>query len=89
MNDTAKMSPEEFIRACEAALICRRGRFYPDKNFGARLSANYDSFTLEAFARQALRMLDGVYVKSAVFDDGCAVFTLTFNGYEGQVKIEL
>lgn len=80
------------LEDCVTALICPRSEFYPDKNFGSHIKPAknvLDGEKLLAFARQALREFDGVYVKSAVMKNDRAEFLLLINDNEREVSILL
>ena len=83
---------ENALRSGVLALRYQRGRFYPDKDFGSLLytvqSADSTALLL-AYARQAVKELDGVFVKSVHTADGAAVFDITINNENRQVSIEL
>ena len=83
---------ETFLRSCVIAMRNPRGRFYPDKNFGSTLYALEDAENTRALlaaARQAVRELDGVFVKSASVDENSAVFEIYINNEKRRVSIEL
>lgn len=74
------------------ALVCPRGEFYPNKNYGCQMMRNkniIDSEKLLCYARQAVSDMDGVYIKSAQLNDKNAVFTVMINDESRQVSIEI
>lgn len=81
---------EAALQNVRSALECRRGEFYPDKNFGSKINAEkkapYEKYAL-CYARQAVNDIDGVYIKSAEIKDGGAVFTVLINNEERQVAV--
>ncbi|MBR3148973.1 MAG: hypothetical protein IKF64_02295 [Eubacterium sp.] len=81
---------EELLQNAYVLLKSKRGQFYPNKNFGSKIyaidSEPADEY-LRAYAEQALASLDGVYVKSARFENGTAVIRLVLNNKEGLVRI--
>ena len=83
---------EELLQNAFVALNVRRGRFYPDKNFGSKIRGLTETPLEEyafAYACQALDGLDGVFVKSAEISEGAATLNLILNGTERQVSIDL
>lgn len=88
MNDYVNL----ILENCLTALVCPRGAFYPNKDFGSQIKSNkaiMDAEKLLVFARQALSEFDGVYVKRAVMNENSADFTVMINDEEGQVSISL
>lgn len=80
------------IEDCIVAIMCPRGEFYPDKNYGSKIKfagSAIDEDRLLCYARQALNDMDGVYVKSVCKTDGTAQFILSVNNEERQVTVEL
>ena len=83
---------DELLQNAFITLSTRRGRFYPDKNFGSRIKENTALPTDEyifTYAVQALDGIDGVTVKAAASENGEAVIRLTVNGSEKEVKVQL
>ena len=81
---------DELLQNACILLRARRGEFYPDKNFGSRISTidkNPMNAYLLDYARQALDLVDGVYVKNAEFSDDGAVFDLIINDKERRLLI--
>ena len=74
---------------CIMALICPLGKFYPNKNFGNSITYGNDRGRLLASARQAVRGIDGVYIKSAKISDDVIEFTLLISDRVRSVKINL
>ncbi|MBQ7202855.1 MAG: hypothetical protein IJS03_02425 [Eubacterium sp.] len=83
----------ELLQNAFVLLKAKRGRFYPNKDFGSLIysldTGNPEKY-IEAFAQQALDKLDGVFVKSAVVDSqsGAILINLLINDTQGQVIIE-
>lgn len=94
MTDKIKENEQlyEILESCLTAIGCPRGEFYPNKNFGSQLK-KYSSQITERqaldFARQAVKDIDGVMVKSAEILKNTAVFTILINNEEGQVTVKL
>lgn len=76
---------DELLQNIAVVLRAERGRFYPDKNFGAHIFSTAD-YAL-AFARQALYGLNGVYIKSAEETQNGFDFTVIINHSERQVFV--
>lgn len=70
------------------ALRTKRGRFYPDKNFGSKVNADLSENEILAYIRQAVSALDGVCVKSIEKTGKKVTFNLMLNEEERQVIIE-
>lgn len=86
--------PESIINAvltdCTAALICPRGEFYPDKDYGSRIRREIQELDIKnllSYSRQALSDMDGVFVISAEKDDEKIVFNISINDDERQVFV--
>lgn len=83
---------DELLQNAFVTLSTRRGRFYPNKNFGSRIKESAELPREEyvfAYAVQALDKIDGVTVKSASVENGEARIKLTVNGLEKEVKVQL
>ncbi len=83
---------EELLQNAFITLKAKRGRFYPNKNFGSRIyEINGEPFSEYAlsYARQALDETDGVFALKCEIKDGCAVFVLLINNEEREVRIQL
>ncbi len=81
---------EALVQAAQVLLRTARGRFYPNKDFGSQIASITrapKSAYLEAYARQALDALDGVYVKEAHFEGSIAEITLVVNDEERLVRM--
>ena len=82
---------DDVAQSAKVLLRAKRGEFYPDKNFGSRLSTvegeNANAYALE-YARQALYELDGVFVLKAEAQGDTIDFTLLINNEERQVSID-
>lgn len=83
------VEPEDVLRASLMALVCPKGRFYPNKSFGNAIRSSIDAGELLAAARQALSDYDGVYVKSARFSGAQAVLELAINDDIRTVNIDI
>ena len=86
--------PESIINSiltdCTAALVCPRGEFYPDKDYGSRIRKEIqeiDLQTLLSYSRQALSDMDGIFVISAEKDDERIIFNISINDDERQVFV--
>ena len=84
---------DELVQNAYILLSAKLGRFYPNKSFGSRineltsLQQPIDEYA-EAYARQALAQLDGVYVKSAAVNNSQSVdVIIVANDTERQVNI--
>lgn len=87
-----ELSVNSVLYDCVTALLCPRGEFYPDKNYGSHIIRNkniIDSERLLCYARQAVSGMDGVYIKSAQLNNKNAVFTVMINNENRQVSIEI
>lgn len=69
------------------ALGTRQGSFYPDKNFGSRISLSQKEPEILAYARQAVYGIDGVNIKSVSKNDRGITFYLILNNEERQVDV--
>ena len=81
---------EALLQNAFCALNAKRGRFYPNKDFGSgirELTAMPTEEHAFAFAVQALAGIDGVTVKSAAETQEGITLTLLLNQREGQVTI--
>ncbi len=76
---------DEILKNAVRCLTVKRGKFYADKNFGSKISANQSNAEILAYARQSVDGLDGVFVKSAVKNNNSVTFILTVNGEERSV----
>lgn len=80
---------EQIIRDCIAAISCPAGKFYPDKNYGSRLIADYEINHLLSAARLAVSEMDGVYIKNGKIDDNTLLLSVLINNEERTVGIKL
>lgn len=83
---------DEIVQNIRLVLTAKRGRFYPNKNFGSLLSKICDEPKNEyaaEFAAQALEQINGVFVKSASIKDNALFLNLTINGKERQVILKI
>lgn len=78
---------EELLQNALLMIGAKRGKFYPDKNFGSQLTSSTNEASALAYARQSLADLDGVYVKSAKINDDKITFSLILNNEERSVVI--
>lgn len=81
---------DEMLQNVAVTLNVRRGRFYPNKDFGCNVINSSKQPVLEYalnYARQAVDSIDGVYIKGAEFENDNICFTVLINGREGQVRI--
>ena len=88
--DVTELS-DELLQNAEIILKAKKGRFYPDKNFGRRIGKAPPEQSAEyalAFAREALNGADGIYVIGAEINDSTIDFTLMINHEERQVSIK-
>ena len=79
----------DIMNACKMAIYCKKGNFYPDKDFGSQIRLSKNINEMLSFVRSAVSNLDGVYVKSLDFDDTVISVNVLINDEERQVKIEL
>lgn len=79
---------EQLLANSMLALKGKRGRFYPDKNFGSKIDVSLSEMEILAYARQAVSSLEGVCVKSAQKLDNKITFQLVLNEEERQVMID-
>lgn len=83
---------QQILQDLRTALFCRRGRFYPNKEFGSTAAAAAEKYpaneTLLAAARSCLENYDGVLVKNASVENGQAQLTLAFYGLEKEVTVD-
>jgi hypothetical protein len=83
---------DELLQDVLLCLECHRGEFYPNKDYGSSIKNNLLATSQELLlssARQALRELDGVSVKSVLINDNSAEFTVLVNNEQRQVSFEL
>lgn len=93
MNDVKNAVDTDYIQGLlEAAVLCLttvRGKFYPDKDFGAKIKYTLAEPEILSQARASLERLDGVYVKSVCkAENGIVVYNLTLNDDERQVELK-
>ncbi len=83
---------EELLQNILIVLNTRRGKFYPDKDFGSNISKinsqPYSDYAA-AYARQALDSIDGVFVKNCEVNDNIINFNLIINNEERQVSVKI
>ncbi|MBQ7740592.1 MAG: hypothetical protein IJT65_05095 [Eubacterium sp.] len=83
---------EELLQNALVTLKVKRGRFYPNKDFGSLLYTLEGSEADEricALARQALYDMNGVFVKKAKLENGNILIDLIINNSEERVSIPL
>lgn len=82
---------DELFQNAVLLLKAHRGKFYPNKDFGSKITEAQEPMAeyLAAYAAQALDTLDGVYVKRVYYEDGIAHFRLMINDIERGVIINL
>lgn len=83
---------EELLQNVRIALQAKRKRFYPDKDFGSRIStATHEPLAeyITAYACQALERTDGAYVIKSEITGSIAAITVLLNSQERQVSINL
>lgn len=89
-NDTASLvSADDILENCVMAIICPLSKFYPDKNFGNSIRQSIDCGELLASARQAVRNIDGVFIKNLCVNNGMAEFTIMINDKTRRVSINI
>ena len=82
----------EILQSCVLVLNCPRLKYYPNKNFGSHLKAQGNDITVKLaldYARQAVKELDGVFIKSAGYCDDGIIFDVLVNNEEGEVTVKL
>ena len=81
---------EALLQNAVQALTARRGRFYPNKEFGSRIREELqepeNAYAL-AFAQQALDAMHGVFVTKAEKNGNRIIFRLFLNNREEEVAI--
>lgn len=81
---------EQIINDFISALSCPSGEFYPDKNYGSRLSKEKDINNLLSAARLAAARLNGIYIKNGKTDGSSLVLYVLINyNEERTVTIDL
>lgn len=86
---------DEMIGHVEARLSAKKGRFYPNKDFGSLLytlkdsqDENKDMLALQ-YSRQALSDMSGVFVEKAIVADDEAKIKIAFDNRSKEVIIKL
>lgn len=83
---------EELLQGVLLASTAPRGRFYPDKNYGSRLSEierePYEEYA-RAYISQAVDSIDGVFVKKVIKADGILKVQLLINDSEEEVILNI
>lgn len=82
---------DEVIQNVVLALFTKRGRFYPDKDYGSyiRFSDKIPEAYLLAYARQAVDSIDGVYIKSAEICGKTVKFKVWIHDEERTVSMDV
>jgi homoaconitase/3-isopropylmalate dehydratase large subunit len=83
---------DEILQNVAIVLNARRGKFYPNKDFGSYIKNIENEPKAEYalnYARQAVSSIDGVYVKSVDIDDKEMIFTMIVNEKEGLVRVKV
>lgn len=83
----ALVSVDDILENCVMAIICPLSKFYPNKNFGSRIRQSSERDELLASARQAVRNIDGVFIKNLCVNNGMAEFKIMINDEERCVSI--
>lgn len=78
---------DDVVNCCRMAIICPRGRFYPDKNYGSSIIKGSNLGEYLAAARQAVSEIDGVFIKNAEFDGETVNYEIMVNNDERSMKI--
>lgn len=81
---------EEVLQNAFVAIKTKRGRFYPNKNFGSYIDMvdNTDMLGyILSFARQAVDEIDGVYIKSVKKTNDGFIFKVVVNSKEGEITV--
>lgn len=78
---------EQIISDCISALVCPSGKFYPDKNYGSRLTGKNDINSLLAAARLAVSKINGVYIKNGKTDENKLMLSVLINDDEERTVI--
>lgn len=86
-NTASFVSADDVLENCVMAIICPFSKFYPNKNFGNSIRQSSDYGELLAAARQAVRDIDGVFIKSLCVNNGKAEYTIVINDEERSVSI--
>ena len=77
----------DIINLCRSAVYCKKGRFYPDKNFGSRIhEAKENERLMLSFIRMALSKLDGENV-TYIKNDNLITVDVLINNEERQVYV--
>ncbi|MFR5875365.1 MAG: hypothetical protein ACLUFN_02620 [Eubacterium sp.] len=83
---------DELLQNIRLILTAKRGKFYPNKDFGSYIRDNAEEpkadYALN-YARQAVSSIDGVYIKSSAMKENEIIFRLTVNGEEREVSVNI
>lgn len=77
---------ENVINACVNAAKCPLGEFYPDKDYGSRLSRRNTNERNLCYIRQALAGFDGIFVRSLTVTSSRVRLLLMINNEEREVE---
>ena len=81
---------DEVLQNAALAITAKRGRFYPNKDFGSQIykidCRPFEEYAL-CYARQAVDGINGVYIKSVKLQKNTLIFSVTINDIEKEVKI--
>ena len=82
----------EILQNCLLSLSCPRLKHYPNKNYGSHLKAQGVGISMKTaldYARQAVKELDGVLIKSAQPCSEGILFQVLVNNEKGEVTVKL
>lgn len=83
---------DEIMQNVAVVLTARRSKFYPNKEFGSYIrecpAQPRADYALN-YARQAVDMIDGVYIKSAEINSNKIIFNVIVNDEERQVSVNI
>ncbi len=81
---------DEVLQNAFVGINAKRERFYPNKNFGSYIylieNKSRPSYAL-SYARQAVDLIDGVYIKSVCAFDNGYLFKIMINDEEREIFI--
>lgn len=84
-----KENIDTVLNSVKMALMCAKGEFYPNKDYGSRLMANMTKEELTARARCAVDSIDGVYIKEIKLNNNQLEAIILINDTERSVSISL
>lgn len=82
----------EILQNCLLTLNCPRLKHYPNKDFGSHLKGQGAGISIKTaldYARQAVKALDGVLIKSAELCSDGILFQVLVNNEKGEVTVKL